>query len=118
MTHAYVEYVQMPKKDLPHHGVVAAASLLAAGGNLKRLRRTVERLPPLLARCGLMAVKNSFLVEVQEAGLPGSHGVGLKEHDSETTPPTGCGSVSTTGPGATDAAYPFSKTKSECSSGH
>ena len=50
----------MPEKDLPQHGVVAAASLLAAGGNLKRLRRKVARLPPLPARCGLPAVKKLF----------------------------------------------------------
>ena len=29
-----------------------------------------------------------FIAEVQEAGLLGSHGAGLKEHDSETTRPT------------------------------
>ena len=77
----------------------------------------LARLPPLPARCGLMAVKNSFLVEVQEAGLPGSHGVGLKEHDSETTRPTAA------------AQFPpqdlvpqmllsLLKNKSECSPGH
>ena len=117
MTHAYVEYVQMPKKDLPRHGVVAAASLLAAGGNLKRLRRTVERLLPLPARCGLMAVKNSFLVEVQEAGLPGSHGVGLKEHDSETTLPTAAAQFPPQDL-VPRMLLPLLKNKSECSPGH
>ena len=79
----------MPENKLPQHGVVAAASLLA-GGNLKRLRRKVARLPPLPARCGDVDYPQSktFCAEVQEARLPRSHGAGQEEHDSETTSPT------------------------------
>ena len=45
--------------------------------------------PFIISSCGLPTVKIPFFIaEVQEAGLLGSHGAGLKEHDSETTPPT------------------------------